>query len=186
MRSSCPSSTPPGPCRSTWTPNDDRDAVPVRGELVVIRRPRLRAFTAVPGQKRGSRPRPASGSRTECVRWCGTLWPLPPASRRSGESAAVVHEFSQRCRGLAFVVADSGVAAGRYARQLRDQGLHPGDRCRHLATMDRRLPYGIGAKTRIRPSRRRVLGDGAMQMNGLGRADSRSSGYWQDGPTRGW
>ena len=71
----------------------------------------------------------------------------------------------------AIVAADSGSSANWYARQLKFKGTMRGSLSGNLATMGPGVPYVIGAKFAYpdRPALA-LVGDGAMQMNGLGRA----------------
>ncbi|WP_445520005.1 thiamine pyrophosphate-requiring protein [Streptomyces sp. NEAU-174] len=66
------------------------------------------------------------------------------------------------------VTCDSGSVANWYARHLRMRGEMRGSLSGTLATMGCGVPYAIGAKF-ARPDRPAValVGDGAMQMNGL-------------------
>jgi pyruvate dehydrogenase (quinone) len=91
----------------------------------------------------------------------------------SGESdmvnpMRVVHELSTRIPADAIVTSDSGSAANWYARQLKMRGEMRGSLSGTLATMGPGVPYAIGAKFG-NPSRPVIalVGDGAMQMNGL-------------------
>lgn len=80
----------------------------------------------------------------------------------------VVHELSRRLPGDAVVSSDSGSAANWYARHLRMHGEVRGSLSGNLATMGPGVPYAIGAKW-AHPDRPSIalVGDGAMQMNGL-------------------
>ncbi len=80
----------------------------------------------------------------------------------------IFSELSQRLPENAIVVADSGSAANWYARQLRFHGEMRGSLSGTLATMGPGVPYAIGAKF-AHPERPVIamVGDGAMQMNGL-------------------
>ncbi|WP_131740538.1 thiamine pyrophosphate-requiring protein [Actinomadura roseirufa] len=77
-------------------------------------------------------------------------------------------ELSARLPDDAIVTADSGSAANWYARDLRFRGRMRGSLSGTLATMGPGVPYAIGAKF-AHPSRPVIalVGDGAMQMNGL-------------------
>ncbi|MBB6121901.1 thiamine pyrophosphate-requiring protein [Nocardiopsis algeriensis] len=80
----------------------------------------------------------------------------------------VVHELSPRLPDDAVVTADSGSATNWFARFLK---VRPGVRASlsgTLATMGCGVPYAIGAKFAL-PDRPAIalVGDGAMQMNGL-------------------
>ncbi|MDT5147668.1 MAG: hypothetical protein QOC58_2313, partial [Mycobacterium sp.] len=77
-------------------------------------------------------------------------------------------ELSPMLPDDAIVTADSGSAANWYARQLKFRGNIRGSLSGTLATMGPGVPYAIGAK--FAHPRRPVIalvGDGAMQMNGM-------------------
>jgi len=80
----------------------------------------------------------------------------------------IVWELSSRIPDNAIVTADSGSAANWYARDLRMRGTMRGSLSGTLATMGCGVPYAIGAKFAC-PDRPVValVGDGAMQMNGM-------------------
>jgi pyruvate dehydrogenase (quinone) len=80
----------------------------------------------------------------------------------------VVHELSERLPADAMVSSDSGSAANWYARHLTMRGIARGSLSGNLATMGPGVPYAIGAKW-AHPDRPAIalVGDGAMQMNGL-------------------
>src|SRR3954466_11280662 len=80
----------------------------------------------------------------------------------------VVHELSERLPLDAIVASDSGSAANWYARHLKFRGDVRGSLSGNLATMGPGVPYAIGAKW-AHPDRPVIalVGDGAMQMNGL-------------------
>jgi pyruvate dehydrogenase (quinone) len=80
----------------------------------------------------------------------------------------VVHELSERLPADAMVSSDSGSAANWYARHLTLRGTARGSLSGNLATMGSGVPYAIGAKW-AHPDRPAIalVGDGAMQMNGL-------------------
>ncbi|HEX2316246.1 MAG TPA: thiamine pyrophosphate-requiring protein, partial [Thermomonospora sp.] len=77
-------------------------------------------------------------------------------------------ELSSRLPDNAIVTADSGSAANWYARDLKFRGDMRGSLSGTLATMGPGVPYAIGAKF-VMPDRPAIalVGDGAMQMNGL-------------------
>lgn len=77
-------------------------------------------------------------------------------------------ELSERLPDNAIVSADSGSAANWYARQLKFTGNMRGSLSGTLATMGPGVPYAIGAKF-AEPTRPSIalVGDGAMQMNGM-------------------
>jgi pyruvate dehydrogenase (quinone) len=80
----------------------------------------------------------------------------------------VVHELSERLPGNAIVSSDSGSSANWYARHLKMPAGVLGSLSGNLATMGPGVPYAIGAKW-AHPDRPAIalVGDGAMQMNGL-------------------
>jgi pyruvate dehydrogenase (quinone) len=80
----------------------------------------------------------------------------------------IFHELSQRLPDNAIVVSDSGSSANWYARHLQFRGDMRGSLSGTLATMGPGVPYAIGAKFG-HPNRPAIalVGDGAMQMNGL-------------------
>jgi pyruvate dehydrogenase (quinone) len=80
----------------------------------------------------------------------------------------IFHELSTRLPADAMVAADSGSAANWYARHLRFTGDVRGSLSGTLATMGPGVPYVIGAKW-AHPDRPAIalVGDGAMQMNGM-------------------
>src|SRR5699024_9003165 len=77
-------------------------------------------------------------------------------------------ELSARLPENVIVSADSGSAANWYARHLQFTGNMRGSLSGTLATMGPGVPYAIGAKF-AHPDRPAIamVGDGAMQMNGL-------------------
>jgi len=80
----------------------------------------------------------------------------------------IVHELSERLPANAIVASDSGSAANWYARHLKFSGEVRGSLSGNLATMGPGVPYAIGAKW-AHPDRPSIaiVGDGAMQMNGM-------------------
>jgi pyruvate dehydrogenase (quinone) len=80
----------------------------------------------------------------------------------------IFHELSMRLPSNAIVAADSGSAANWYARHLKFTGDVRGSLSGTLATMGPGVPYVIGAKW-AHPDRPAIalVGDGAMQMNGM-------------------
>jgi pyruvate dehydrogenase (quinone) len=91
----------------------------------------------------------------------------------------IVHELSARIPTNAIVSSDSGSAANWYARHLKIRGEIRGSLSGTLATMGPGVPYAIGAKW-AHPDRPSIalVGDGAMQMNGLAELITIKS-YWQ-------
>ncbi len=80
----------------------------------------------------------------------------------------VVHALDGKLPDDAILAADSGSAANWYARHLRLRGRMRGSLSGTLATMGPGVPYAIGAKF-AHPDRPAIalVGDGAMQMNGM-------------------
>ena len=80
----------------------------------------------------------------------------------------IFHELSSRLPDNAMVASDSGSAANWYARHLKFNGDIRGSLSGTLATMGPGVPYVIGAKW-AHPDRPAIalVGDGAMQMNGM-------------------
>ncbi|WP_447001872.1 thiamine pyrophosphate-requiring protein [Saccharothrix isguenensis] len=95
----------------------------------------------------------------------------------------IVSELSSRAPDDTIFTADSGSAANWYARHLRMRGTMRGSLSGTLATMGPGVPYAIGAKF-AHPDRPVValVGDGAMQMNGLAEliTIARYRGLWSD------
>jgi pyruvate dehydrogenase (quinone) len=80
----------------------------------------------------------------------------------------VVHALDALLPDDVMLSADSGSSANWYARHLRIRGSMRGSLSGNLATMGPGVPYAIGAKF-AHPDRPAIaiVGDGAMQMNGL-------------------
>ncbi|MFD4262768.1 thiamine pyrophosphate-requiring protein [Streptomyces sp. NPDC058534] len=80
----------------------------------------------------------------------------------------VVHALDGKLPEDVILSADSGSAANWYARHLRLRGRMRGSLSGNLATMGPGVPYAIGAKF-AHPDRPAIalVGDGAMQMNGM-------------------
>ncbi|MEZ5100303.1 MAG: thiamine pyrophosphate-requiring protein [Thermoleophilia bacterium] len=80
----------------------------------------------------------------------------------------VFHELSKRLPDRVILASDSGSAANWYARDLRLREGMMGSLSGTLATMGCGVPYAIAAKF-AHPDRPAIalVGDGAMQMNGL-------------------
>jgi pyruvate dehydrogenase (quinone) len=91
----------------------------------------------------------------------------------------LVWELSERLPANAIVSSDSGSSANWYARHLRFRGEERGSLSGTLATMGPGVPYAIGAKF-AHPDRPSIalVGDGAMQMNGLAELLTISR-YWE-------
>jgi pyruvate dehydrogenase (quinone) len=111
-------------------------------------------------------------------------WELIEA--RAHESAKPInpqllfHELSKRLPERAILTSDSGSAANWYARNVKLREGMMGSLSGNLATMGPGVPYAIGAKF-AHPDRPvfALVGDGAMQMNGLAELITVAK-YWQD------
>lgn len=92
----------------------------------------------------------------------------------------VVHSLNGLLPENVILTADSGSAANWYARHLRLRDGMRGSLSGTLATMGPGVPYAIGAKFALggRPAIA-LVGDGAMQMNGLTELITIQK-YWQD------
>ncbi|MFF4824202.1 thiamine pyrophosphate-requiring protein [Streptomyces sp. NPDC001312] len=92
----------------------------------------------------------------------------------------VAHALNDLLPDNAILAADSGSAANWYARHLKLRGGMRGSLSGTLATMGPGVPYAIGAKFAHgdRPAIA-LVGDGAMQMNGMAELITISK-YWQD------
>ncbi|MEP7177465.1 MAG: thiamine pyrophosphate-requiring protein [Pseudonocardiales bacterium] len=91
----------------------------------------------------------------------------------------IFHELSKRLPANAIIASDSGSSANWYARHLKFHGEIRGSLSGNLATMGPGVPYVIGAKW-AHPDRPAiaVVGDGAMQMNGMAELITVAH-YWQ-------
>ena len=91
----------------------------------------------------------------------------------------IFHELSKRLPANAVIASDSGSSANWYARHLKFRGEIRGSLSGTLATMGPGVPYAIGAKWAYpdRPAIA-VVGDGAMQMNGMAELITVAH-YWQ-------
>jgi pyruvate dehydrogenase (quinone) len=92
----------------------------------------------------------------------------------------VVHALDELLPDNVMLSADSGSSANWYARHLRMRGDMRGSLSGNLATMGPGVPYAIGAKF-AHPDRPAIaiVGDGAMQMNGLAELITAAK-YWQE------
>ncbi|WP_225829682.1 thiamine pyrophosphate-requiring protein [Streptomyces sp. NK08204] len=92
----------------------------------------------------------------------------------------VVHAVDALLPENVILASDSGSAANWYARHLRMRGAMRGSLSGTLATMGPGVPYLIGAKF-AHPDRPcvAIVGDGAMQMNGMAELITLHK-YWQE------
>lgn len=95
----------------------------------------------------------------------------------------VVHALDALLPDDVLLAADSGSAANWYARHLRLRGAMRGSLSGTLATMGSGVPYVIGGKFAF-PNRPAIalVGDGAMQMNGMAELITAAKYYeeWSD------
>ena len=95
----------------------------------------------------------------------------------------VFHELSPLLPDNAMITSDSGSAANWYARHLKMRGGMRGTLSGTLATMCPGTPYAVGAKF-AHPDRPAIalVGDGAMQMNGINELITAATCYsqWED------
>ncbi len=101
-------------------------------------------------------------------RWWGTVERQAHVAADPINPMRLFWELSERLPGNAVLTSDSGSAANWYARDLRFTEGVRGTLSGTLATMGPGVPYAIGAKFAL-PDRPAIalVGDGAMQMNGL-------------------
>jgi pyruvate dehydrogenase (quinone) len=92
----------------------------------------------------------------------------------------VFHELSKRLPDRAILSADSGSSANWYARDIKLRAGMMGSLSGTLATMGPGVPYAIAAKF-AHPDRPvfALVGDGAMQMNGLAELITVAK-YWRE------
>ncbi|GAA0382536.1 thiamine pyrophosphate-requiring protein [Acrocarpospora corrugata] len=100
--------------------------------------------------------------------WWATMDRQAEVAAKPVNPMRIVSELSKRIPGNTIVTADSGSSTNWYARNLRMREGIRGSLSGTLATMGPGVPYAIGAKF-AHPDRPVValVGDGAMQMNGL-------------------
>ncbi|MBF6273098.1 thiamine pyrophosphate-requiring protein [Nocardia sp. 852002-20019_SCH5090214] len=102
------------------------------------------------------------------ARWWETVERQSTLAAKPVNPMRVVWELSQQIPDNTIVTADSGSSTNWYARCLKFRGSMRGSLSGTLATMGPGVPYAIGAKF-AHPDRPVIalVGDGAMQMNGL-------------------
>jgi pyruvate dehydrogenase (quinone) len=102
------------------------------------------------------------------ARWWATVERQAKVEANPINPMLLFWELSARLPDNAIVAADSGSAANWYARDLKFRAGVRGSLSGTLATMGCGVPYAIGAKF-AHPDRPALalVGDGAMQMNGL-------------------
>jgi pyruvate dehydrogenase (quinone) len=101
-------------------------------------------------------------------RWWETIERQCMVSAKPVNPMRIAWELSERLPANAIVTADSGSSTNWYARCIRFRDGVRGSLSGTLATMGPGVPYAIGAKF-AHPDRPVIamVGDGAMQMNGL-------------------
>jgi pyruvate dehydrogenase (quinone) len=116
---------------------------------------------------------------TSVARWWDTMHAEAMVEADPVNPMRLFAELSPLLPDDVIVTADSGSAANWYARQLKFRGAMRGSLSGNLATMGPGVPYAIGAKFG-NPGRPVValVGDGAMQMNGLAELITIKH-YWQ-------
>jgi len=102
------------------------------------------------------------------ARWWETMQRQANLSAKPSNPMRIAWELSERLPSNAIVTADSGSSTNWYARCLKFREGMRGSLSGTLATMGPAVPYAIGAKF-AHPDRPVIalVGDGAMQMNGL-------------------
>ncbi|MFE6489313.1 thiamine pyrophosphate-dependent enzyme, partial [Streptomyces sp. NPDC057757] len=117
------------------------------------------------------------------ARWWEVMQRRAEVSANPVNPEYVVHALDALLPENAIVAADSGSAANWYARHLRFRDGVRGSLSGTLATMGPGVPYVIGAKF-AHPDRPAIaiVGDGAMQMNGLAELITAAKYYreWSD------
>ncbi|MBR8743752.1 thiamine pyrophosphate-requiring protein [Nocardiopsis sp. MG754419] len=131
----------------------------------------LRALTArlsPPDERRRERRNWRSTVEENVLRWWSVLDAQAEVPADPVNPMLAVRELSSRLPSNAVVTADSGSVTNWYARLLKMGEDNRGSLSGTLATMGCAVPYAIGAKFAA-PTRPVValVGDGAMQMNGL-------------------
>ncbi|SMD24686.1 thiamine pyrophosphate-requiring protein [Lentzea albidocapillata] len=122
----------------------------------------------VPLLERKPRSKWRESVESNVARWWDTMEKQAMVEADPVNPMRVVWELSSRVPDNAIITADSGSAANWYARDLKMRRGMRGSLSGTLATMGPAVPYAIGAKF-AHPDRPVIalVGDGAMQMNGL-------------------
>ena len=128
-------------------------------------------------------PKPDNGWRTEVAGW-KRHWENYSAARAGAKAdpvnpEAVVRSISKRLSDDAMVAVDCGTATSWYARDLSMRPSQMGSLAGLLLSMGGGMPYAIAAKN-AHPDRPvlALIGDGAMQMNGVNELITVKR-YWQ-------
>ncbi|HEX3337066.1 MAG TPA: thiamine pyrophosphate-requiring protein [Jatrophihabitans sp.] len=139
---------------------------PYELNLVADAQPALQAL--IPLLKRNSARKWRKTIESNVADWWQTMQRQAMTDADPVNPMRIFYELSERLPDDAIVSSDSGSAANWYARLLRFRGAMRGSLSGTLATMGPAVPYAIGAKWAY-PDRPAIalVGDGAMQMNGL-------------------
>ncbi|MET8404558.1 thiamine pyrophosphate-requiring protein [Streptomyces sp900116325] len=120
---------------------------------------------------------------TDTARWWDVMERRAAVEADPINPEYVVHSLDALLPDDVILAADSGSAANWYARHLRIRGTMRGSLSGTLATMGPGVPYVIGAKF-AHPGRPAlaIVGDGAMQMNGMAELITAAKYWhqWQD------
>ena len=116
----------------------------------------------------------------DTARWWEVMQRRAAADAHPINPEYVIHALDGLLPDDAVVTADSGSSANWYARHLRLRKGMRGSLSGTLATMGPGVPYAIGAKF-AHPDRPAIalVGDGAMQMNGLAEMITAAK-YWPE------
>ena len=117
---------------------------------------------------------------SDVAHWWGVIERQSTTEADPVNPMRLVWELNGRIPDDAIITADSGSAANWYARCLKMRGSMRGSLSGNLATMGPGVPYAIGAKF-AHPDRPvlAIVGDGAMQMNGLAELITIAR-YWKE------
>ena len=117
---------------------------------------------------------------SDVAHWWGVIERQSTTEADPVNPMRLVWELNGRIPDDTIVTSDSGSAANWYARCLKMRGSMRGSLSGNLATMGPGVPYAIGAKF-AHPDRPvlAIVGDGAMQMNGLAELITIAR-YWRE------
>ena len=117
---------------------------------------------------------------SDVAHWWGVIERQSTTEADPVNPMRLVWELNGRIPDDAIITADSGSSANWYARCLKMRGSMRGSLSGNLATMGPGVPYAIGAKFAY-PDRPvlAIVGDGAMQMNGLAELITIAR-YWRE------
>ncbi len=117
---------------------------------------------------------------SDVAHWWGVIERQSTTEADPVNPMRLVWELNGRIPDDTIITADSGSSANWYARCLKMRGSMRGSLSGNLATMGPGVPYAIGAKF-AHPDRPvlAIVGDGAMQMNGLAELITIAR-YWRE------